>query len=160
MYRNHLLSLHSRNLALLRISTSICMLLQPRTHQPAVGLLSWPFSHSQLTSSLVALRVLGGADSALMGSCYMEGCLLQAPLQCVMMLPHLFCSQEEQPNLPQSHAANNNYTQRQTKNQIFSGLCTFLNVWIWLQWLLCSVIMSNPKPVFCQWCVTFVRRCE
>lgn len=32
---------------------------QPRTHKPAVGLLSGPFSHSQLTSSLVALRVLG-----------------------------------------------------------------------------------------------------
>lgn len=33
--------------------------------------------------------MLGSADSALMGFCYMKGRLLQAPLQCVMMLPDL-----------------------------------------------------------------------
>lgn len=84
---------------------------QPRTHQPAVALHSGPFSHSQLTSSLVALKVLGSTDSTLMGFSYMEGRLLRAPLQCVMMLVVLPCSQEEQPNL-----------KGRLKDWIFAGL--------------------------------------
>lgn len=70
-----------------------------------------------------------------MGLRYMEGRLLQASLQSVMMLPVLLCSQEEQLHLLQQHTSNKEQT---IKQRYVQGIC----------WTLHSVIMSNPKQLY------------
>lgn len=105
----------------------------------------WTLQPPQLTCSLVALRVLGSIDSSLL--CYMEGRLLQASLQSVMMLPVSICSQEEQLHLLQQHTSNKDQTIKQRHVQ---GVCWTLQFAPYVFYILslCQTLNSYMPVIY------------